>query len=150
IGAAGATYVRFLFGFSFLLIFLAGIWLYFERFPLPGLQFLPFVTVSALAPILATALMLLAINEKSFVVAITSTKTEPILVALFGLAVLGDVLTMPSLVAILLATAGVVAISFQKRDGQFDLKPMMLGIGSGATFALSAVSLRGAVLTLNE
>ena len=51
--------------------------------------------------------MLAAMNDRSFVVTIAYIKTEPVQVALFGLIFLGDQVTPPMAVAILIATAGV-------------------------------------------
>ena len=85
LGTVGATHVRFLFGFPFALVFLAGV-----RsspalaLPRPELSFWPWVLVGALAQIAATALMLAAMGERSFVVVVAYIKTEPIQVAIFG------------------------------------------------------------------
>ena len=49
--------------------------------------------------------MLAAMGERSFVVTIAYIKTEPIQVALFGLILLGDPVTLPMAVAIVIATA---------------------------------------------
>ena len=57
--------------------------------------------------------MLAAMNDRSFVVTIAYTKTEVIQVAVFGLLFLGDPLTVPIVVAILIATAGRVSMSFK-------------------------------------
>ena len=79
--------------------------------PRPGLTFWPWVLVGAFAQVAATALMLAAMGERSFVVTIAYIKTEPIQVAIFGLIFLGDVVTWPMMVAIVIATAGVVIMS---------------------------------------
>ena len=59
--------------------------------------------------------MLAAMGERSFVVTIAYIKTEPIQVAVFGLVFLGDVVTWPMMVAIVVATAGVVIMSTKPR-----------------------------------
>ena len=51
--------------------------------------------LGALAQIVATALMLATMNDRSFVVTIAYIKTEPIQVALFGLIFLGDAADRP-------------------------------------------------------
>src|SRR5262245_20302135 len=91
LGTVGATHVRFLFGFPFTLVFLA-IVMVASGLPLPrpGLIFWPWVIDVALAQIFATALMLAAMNDRSFVVTIAYIKTEPVQVALFGFLLLGD------------------------------------------------------------
>jgi drug/metabolite transporter (DMT)-like permease len=150
LGTAGATHVRFLFGFPFALVFLIGV-LAASGAPLPrpGLVFWPWVIDGALAQIAATALMLAAMNDRSFVVTIAYIKTEPVQVALFGFILLGDVVTLPMAVAILIATAGVVLMSL--RPGTVGgPKATVLGLAAGAMFGLSAIGYRGAILTLSD
>src|SRR5947209_7674500 len=101
LGTVGATHVRFLFGFPFALVFLAGVALSTgARVPHPPLAFWPWVIAGALAQVLATALMLAAMGGRSFVVTIAYIKTEPVHVALFGLLFLGDPLTPAMMIAI--------------------------------------------------
>ncbi len=86
VGVVGATHVRFLFGFPFALVFLAGMsWLTRDAVPEIPKHVLPVVLGAALSQIAATGLMLQAMRLKSFTVATAYTKTEPVLVALFGL-----------------------------------------------------------------
>ena len=160
LGTVGATHVRFLFGFPFALLFLAGLLIATDAaLPRPGLAFWPWVLVGAFAQVAATAMMLAAMGERSFVVTIAYIKTEPIQVALFGLIFLGDKVTWPMMVAIVIATVGVVIMSSnplaflpgKRRSGErgaSGIKPTMLGLASGAMFALSAVGFRGAILSL--
>src|SRR5215813_10104948 len=93
LGTVGATHVRFLFGCPFALIILASVLRGGATLPHPGLEFWPWVLAGALMQIAATALMLAAMSERSFVVAIAYIKTEPVQVALFGLLFLGDAVT---------------------------------------------------------
>ena len=154
LGTAGATQVRFLYGFPFALLFLVAVLvLTGERLPRPGDGFLPFVVMGAGTQILATALMLAAMRERSFSVVTAIIKTEPVQVALFGLAVLGDRLSPGTVLAILIATAGVVLLSF--KQGLADLtragiRPVLFGIIAGSFFALAAIGFRGAVLSLDS
>ena len=150
LGTVGATHVRFLFGFPFALVFLAGV-LMITGLPLPAPppMFWPWVLVGAGAQILATALMLATMNDRSFVVTIAYIKTEAVQAALFGLIFLGDAVTLPMAVAILMATAGVVAMSLKGRGAvEGGYKPVLLGLAAGAMFAASAVGYRGAILSL--
>jgi drug/metabolite transporter (DMT)-like permease len=105
--------------------------------------------LGAAAQTLATALMLAAMNDRSFVVIYAYIKTEPVQVALFGLILLGDAVTLPMALAIAVATAGVVAMSLQPGAASAGLRPTLLGLASGAMFGLSAVGYRGAILNLN-
>ena len=114
LGTAGATHVRFLFGFPFALVFLTAAAIATgQQLPRPGLNFWPWILDGALAQIAATALMLAAMGERSFVVSIAYIKTEPVQVALFGLIFLGDTLSLGMVMAILIATAGVLVMSLK-------------------------------------
>jgi drug/metabolite transporter (DMT)-like permease len=149
LGTVGATHVRFLFGFPFALMslavvsFAAGVAL-----PRPGFAFWPWILLGALAQIAATALMLAAMGERSFVVTIAYIKTEPVQVALFGLVFLGDRLTLPMTVAILIATAGVLVMSLKPGERTGGARATALGLTAGGMFALSAIGYRGAILSL--
>src|ERR1700741_1712980 len=130
LGTAGATHVRFLFGLPFALIFLAGVMLVSgQGLPRPPAIFWAWVLDGALAQILATALMLAAMNDRSFVVVYAYIKTEPVQVALFGLVFLGDVVTPGIAAAILIATAGVVIMAL-KPGTSSDSKATLLGLAA--------------------
>jgi drug/metabolite transporter (DMT)-like permease len=151
LGTVGATHVRFLFGFPFALIFLC-IVLYAtgQSLPNPPLAFWPWVLDGALAQIAATALMLAAMGERSFVVAIAYIKTEPVQVALFGLIFLHDALTPSLAAAVIIATAGVIVMSLKPgaASSAMSVRPTVYGLVGGTMFALSAIGYRGAILSL--
>jgi drug/metabolite transporter (DMT)-like permease len=150
LGTVGATHVRFLFGFPFALIFLAGVVAAVgEGLPHPPPAFWPWVIAGAFTQIAATATMLAVMGRRSFVVSYAFIKTEPIHVALFGLVFLGDKISVLSAAAILIATAGVVAISLKPGAAQAGtIHSTAVGLASGALFGLSAITYRGAILTL--
>jgi drug/metabolite transporter (DMT)-like permease len=148
LGTVGATHVRFLFGFPFALVFLAAVMIALgQELPRPPAVFWPWVVLGALTQIGATALMLAAMNDRSFVVIYAYIKTEPVQVALFGLIFLGDAVTPAMGAAIVTATVGVVIMAV-KPGTPSSLTATLLGLGAGAMFALSAVGYRGAILRL--
>lgn len=150
LGTVGATHVRFLFGFPFALIFLAGVALTVgEVLPHPPLIFWPWVIAGAFTQIAATATMLSVMGQRSFVVSYAFIKTEPVHVALFGLIFLGDKVTPLTAAAILIATAGVIVISLKPGVSQLSSwRSTIVGLVSGALFGLSAITYRGAILKL--
>ncbi len=179
LGTVGATQVRFLFGCPFAVIFLLALLGAGGALPRPTLGFWPWLLGGALTQIAATALMLAAMRERSFVVAIAYIKTEPVQVALFGLLFLGDAVTPMMAAAIGIATAGVVVMSLkrpppyppprplpnplpQAAEGRAGVtgegrkeagrgwRPTLLGLSAGAAFALSAIGYRGAILSLHD
>lgn len=148
LGTVGATHVRFLFGAPFALVFLAAVTLALgQGLPHPPLVFWPWMIVGAIAQIAATALMLAAMNDRSFVVVYAYIKTEPVQVALFGLVFLGDAVTPAMAAAIAIATTGVMIMAL-KPGTAMDVRATLLGLAAGAMFALSAVGYRGAILSL--
>jgi len=152
LGTVGATHVRFLFGFPFALVFLAGVVAATGRpLPHPPIEYWPWIVAGALTQIAATALMLAAMNERSFVVAYAYIKTEPVQVALFGLVFLGDKLTPLAAVAIVIGTLGVVVMSLKPGASRVaTLRSTVIGLVSGTCFALSAIAYRGAILSLHH
>src|SRR5258708_30564934 len=136
LGTVGATHVRFLFGFPFALIFLAGVLVAGgASLPRPGSAYWPWVLDGALAQIAATALMLAAMNQRPFVVTIAYIKTEPVQVALFGLLFLGDRVSLAMMLAIVIATAGVVVMAFKRGGAAGGIRPTLIGLAAGGMFA---------------
>ncbi|MCP8940688.1 DMT family transporter [Alsobacter sp. SYSU M60028] len=154
LGTVGASQVRFLYGFPFAILFLGLVLAAGGGKPLPPTAaFLGFVCAGAVTQILATVLMLAAMRERSFAVTTAYIKTEPVQVAVFGLAVLGDTLTPMAVTAIVVATAGVVLMALKPgslRGEGLGLRPAAFGVVAGAFFALSAIFFRGAILDLGE
>ena len=152
LGTVGATHVRFLFGLPFGLLFLA-IVLTATGLPLPQLNvgMLAWTVIAALAQIGATALLLAAMRDRSFVVITAYAKTEAMQVAVFGLLFLGDRVTPGLAAAILTATIGVLLVSWPRNTGgeAFTWMPALLGIGSGAMFAIAAIGFRGGIRALD-
>ena len=151
LGTWGATNIRFLFGFPFSIVFLAVVLLVNgDRVPWPTGAFWPWLLLGALSQIVATGLMLVVMNDRSFAVTTAYLKTEAIQAAIFGFVFLSDHLTALKVAAILVATVGVV-ITALRPDGMKgfgDLKPTVLGLVAAAFFALSAVGYRGAILNV--
>jgi drug/metabolite transporter (DMT)-like permease len=151
LGTVGATHVRFLFGLPFGLLFLV-IVLASTELPLPQFNpvMLAWTVTGALAQIGATALLLAAMRDRSFVVITAYAKTEAMQVAVFGLLFLGDHVTLSVAAAIVIATIGVLLVSWPRSTGgeAFTWKPALLGIGSGAMFAIAAIGFRGGIRAL--
>jgi drug/metabolite transporter (DMT)-like permease len=153
LGTLGATQVRFVFGFPFAVAFLVGVTIVAQA-PVPGptARFLAFTLGAAVAQILGTAALLAAIRARSFSVATAFNKTEPVQVALFGWAVLGDRVAVGGALGIAIATAGVVLVAIKpgERLGALHLRPTVLGIASGSFFAIATVGFRGGILALGD
>ena len=155
LGMAGATHVRFIFAFPFALIFLGVLWSVSDLpIPLPSQKTLLWATFAPAAQTAATAFMLAAMRGRSFVVAIAFTKTEPLIIALVSVIVLNEIPSPPVAAAILIATSGVMLMSWPNSrpttDGELNSgwTPALMGLGAGTCFAMSATSYRVAILSL--
>src|ERR1700710_2270487 len=151
LGTWGATNIRFLFGFPFSLMFFAVVVAFTgDHVPWPTAAFWPWLLLGALSQIVATGLMLVAMNDRSFVVTTAYLKTEAIQTAIFGFIFLGDHLTVLKVIAILIATIGVVITALRPGGEKSfaELKPTIIGLVAAAAFALSAIGFRGAIITV--
>ena len=151
LGTWGATNIRFLFGFPFSILFFTAVVLVSgDTVPWPTAEFWPWLLLGALSQIVATGLMLVAMNDRSFVVTTAYIKTEAIQTAIFGFVFLGDHLTWLKVLAIVIATIGVVITALRPggTKGFAELRPTIIGLVAGAGFALSAVGFRGAVIVV--
>ena len=151
IGTIGATQVRFLYGFPFALVFLFGT-SFVTGVAVPPINKMTFAfgLSGAIMQIIGTILMLLAMRLRSFAVATAYLKTEPVLVAIAGVLVLGEHLDPYAWLAIVVATTGVVVLTWKPQEGDLgsSWKPALFGIGAGGCFALAAVLFRGGILWL--
>ena len=144
----GATYVRFLYALPFAWLYAMWLW---EGQPAGYTgEFLIYVTVGAVAQIVATACLLASFTTGKFAVGTAFSKTEAAQAALVGLLLLGDSVNAWVLGGIAVSLIGVLLLSDQL-DWRDLLKPqraMWLGLAAGAGFAVSAVGFRGASLAL--
>jgi drug/metabolite transporter (DMT)-like permease len=178
LGTAGATHVRFLYGLPFGLLFFTIIfYLVGQSMPQAQPGFWGWISLGACTQIVATALMLTAMRSKSFVMTTAYIKTEPVQVAVFAAVFLGDRLPTWIWLSVIIATAGVVMMSWQKNSakpketdaaasasvtagvpraqssaflGSNSLQAMGLGLAAAAFFAMAAVGFRGAVIHLGD
>jgi drug/metabolite transporter (DMT)-like permease len=151
LGTWGATNIRFLFGFPFSIAFFAVVLAVSgDRVPWPTASFWPWLSLGALSQIIATGMMLVAMNDRSFVVTTAYLKTEAIQTAIFGFMFLGDHLTTLKVIAIVIATIGVVITALRPGGEKSfaEIKPTVIGLVAAGAFALSAIGFRGAIITV--
>jgi drug/metabolite transporter (DMT)-like permease len=156
LGAASATFVRFLFGFPFAWVFLACVSFATATLPpAPGLEATAFLLLAASTQIGATALMLAAMRERSFVVATALTKTEAVQIVAFGLMFKEERATSEIIFAVTLATAGVLLLSmppasrFAGSDRSANLRAAGYGLSAAAAFGASTIGYREGILALD-
>lgn len=153
LGTLGATQVRFVYGLPFAAVFLAlAAALAGTGVPEATTAFVTYTLGGAVAQIAGTALLLAAMQARSFSVATTFNKTEAVQVAIFGVVLLGEHLTLAGSAAVALATAGVVLVAAKpgvKLAGN-GLRPIAYGIASGGCFAIASVGFRAGILELAD
>ena len=161
VGTLPATLVRFLYGLPFAVAWL----LLVVQFSPPasvalsmGGAYWAWLTMGAVTQILATALLLLAMKERNFVIGVALAKTEVLQVALLATVLLLEVPGFWAMLAMVCATAGVVLLAMPQNPSQnpsqafwspaaWQGKAALAGLASGACFALASVGYRGAALT---
>lgn len=158
VGPWSATLVRFLFGLPLTIVWvlllygLPGSTALLPPFSLP---YLGWIGMGAFFQIFATAALLRAMQERNFAVAVTLSKTEVLQVALFGVVLLHELPTAMAVLAMLVATLGVLALSLP-RQGQllswraWCSKSALYGLLAGAGFAISTIGFRGGALALGD
>jgi drug/metabolite transporter (DMT)-like permease len=157
-GTLGATLSRFLYGLPF-----AAAWVVLlHRLPataaaVPAFHhaYFAWLLLGALGQLAATASLLAAMKQRNFVVGVAYSKTDALQVALFGSLFLAELPAPVTLLAMGLATAGVVMLSLPQKGAAvagraWTSGAAWYGLASGAGFALSAVGYRGAALQLPE
>ena len=173
LSTSGAAATRFLYGLPFAALYLAFVAVAGDApLPAPNARFAAFVLGGSLAQIAGTVLLLATFSRRSFAVGTTYSKTEGIQTALVGWLLLGDTIAPLGLLGIGLTAIGVLLVSVARsaarsptgdddasaghslegraRRSRERREAAVLGLLSGAMFALSAVGYRGAALALGE
>jgi len=147
----GASYLRFVYGLPFACLY-AG-WLTAGR-TLPDLpaEFFACCLAGGVAQIVGTAALVGSFSHGNFAVGTTFSKTEVVLTALVGMVLLGDSLDLRQWSGIGASFLGVALLTAQDgiRQIRRNHRALLLGLGSGAGFAIAAVSYRAAALSLPE
>ncbi|QGX98930.1 DMT family transporter [Roseovarius faecimaris] len=156
LSAGGATFARFLYAAPFALAFAWGVLAWFGAdWPALSGLFWVYALTGGLAQILATLCVVLLFAQRNFAVGITFKKTEVIQTVIVGLLVLGDRVSLPGLVAIVIGLVGVLVLSDAPESAARGLRRLAnraagLGLLSGTFFAISAVAYRGATLEIDS
>lgn len=150
-GPWGATLVRFLFGLPFSIAMFAVVSVITpDAHPDFSARFAVGVLAGALAQIAATGCLLLAMHRSGFAVATVMQQSSLPLGAVLGWVALGDQLSAAAWGGVAVATAGLFVLSWPKReDLRGSLAGAMLGLASGAAFAVALNGYRTAGLALD-
>jgi len=152
----GAAYVRFIYALPIAMVYFFAV-VYLEAQPLPAMNadFLLYALLGGICQILFTVFLLWLFSFHNFAVGTTFSKLETIMVAIFGLILLGDRITPVVTLAIAMSAVGVVILSTgQSKLGINNLiqglwrLPTLIGLACAAWLGLSVVLFRAASLSL--
>ena len=153
----GASYVRFVYAWPIALVYLFAV-IVIEGQPLPGFNssFLLYALFGGICQIMFTIFLLWLFSFHNFAVGTTFSKLETVMVAIFGLVLLGDQLTPAIIVAIAISTAGLIVLSVGQAKlsiknliGGLWRLPTLIGLACAAWLGMSVVLFRAASLSLN-
>ncbi|WP_137129843.1 DMT family transporter [Rhizobium sp. FY34] len=157
LGTRGASFVRFGYGLPVAVLYVLALHV-IGGYRLPGLNlgFAFWVIIGGLAQIYATMMLVYLFSLRNFTVGTAYSKTEPMQAALFGLLILGETLSLGTVLAILTGIVGVMIISVARSPlspsgllRALASRTALIGIASGGVFGISAVAYRSASLSLD-
>ena len=152
----GAAYVRFLYAVPISLVYVY-IVLQIEHAALPAIdgRFLFYAAAGGICQIMFTIFLLWLFSFHNFAVGTTISKLETVMVAAFGLLLLGDSVTPPVVFAIAASSVGLIVLSAGQAGlglaglvrGLFGLSTLV-GLACAAWLGASVVLFRAASLSL--
>jgi drug/metabolite transporter (DMT)-like permease len=158
LSTGGAAYVRFFYAWPFALLYYWGLHEYTGA-AVPEINglFLLYCLLGGLSQILFTFLLVYLFSFRNFAVGTIYSKTEVVQVALLGLILLGDTISLTGSAAIGVGMIGIMALSVAHTSvtwknlitSLFE-KPTMIGLLCGAFLGASVVFYRGAALSLED
>ena len=155
---SAAAYSRFLYALPFALIYLASLQAFADKkIPQLNTVFFLYCIAGSIAQIVFTVLLLWMFSFKSFAVGTTLSKLEVVIVALLGALLLQDKLSVSAIVAILICSFGVVALTagqsgivLRTLHKQLLSRDTIVGLVCAFFLGVSVVSFRGASLALQH
>jgi drug/metabolite transporter (DMT)-like permease len=155
LSTTGAAYTRFAFGLPLAIIYWLILRFVMEDQLIWGWLFWTYAFVGGVAQVLAMVTLLLAFSLRGFAVGTAYAKTETLQTAIFTVILLGEAVSSQALIAIVISLIGVFMLSSAKSGTALkDIfvsvteKAALYGLASAGLLGLSAVSYRGAALSI--
>ena len=158
LSALSATWIRFVFGLPFALLYLS-ILINYSPFKLDILNqdFLVSCALAALCQLSGTAFLIILFRLRNFAIGSTYVRTEVVVAAFIGTVFFDELISVMGWVAIFISVSGVIIISFIKFNiGKLNsfqkLFDASAGVGllSGSGFALGSFFIREASLSFKD
>ena len=150
------SWVRFLFGLPFALVFF--FWLVPQELSLCDLssKYWLYVLIIAFSQLIATLMAVILLGRRNFAIGSTLVKSEAIFTALLGLVLFAEYLSATAWLAVCLGIVGLFISSLGKFNlswlqvfSKLDSKSALLGLAGGALFGVASVFIRQANLSLD-
>lgn len=154
VDAYGVTLARFI-GATPLAI--AYLWLLYHFHPvlesLPisefGIRFWGYLVIIAVSQTMATVLMVKLFQQKNYAIGVGLAKSEAILAAIIGVAVLGVHLSLLGWLGVLIGSIAVFLLSGARSMNTLSWPTLWTGLASGLCFAIASLMVREASLELD-
>lgn len=155
LSTTGAAYTRFAFGLPLAIVYWIALGMVLGDELIWGWLFWLYAFVGGTAQILAMVALLKAFSLRGFVVGTAYAKTETVQTAIFTVILLGETVSLWAMISILVSLVGVFLLSSAKSNtgltailASMFQKSALFGLASAALLGLSAVSYRGAALSM--
>lgn len=148
----GVTLARFIFALPFASLYLYS--LYYQH-PITThvnftFKFWIYVTIAALSQILATILMVQLFKQRNYAIGVGLAKSEAILAAIIAFIFLSEKLSLIAWLGVLIGGYAVFILSKASNQKNLSIKTLMIGVGSGLSFAITSLLVREASLEIRQ
>lgn len=145
VNALGVTLARFIWALPLAALYLALLHLFVPaEWPHFSGRFIVGVTTAAFTQILATALMVLLFQRRSYAVGVGLAKSEALLAAVLGSLFFGALLGPVGWLGVVVGSLAVWLMKGPSPPGSLDLTTLLLGLASGLCFAMTTLWVRDA------
>lgn len=148
----GVTFARFIFALPF-----AGLYLYslYHQYPVQEpvtftTKFWVYVSIAALSQILATILIVQLFKQRNYAIGVGLAKSEAILAAIIAFIFLSETLSLIAWLGVLMGGYAVFLLSKAPNQQKLSVKTLMIGVGSGLSFAITSLLVREASLEITQ
>ncbi len=146
----GVTLARFIWAGPMALCYLIILYLVAPAdLPSPNWRAATFISVAVIMQILATALMAVLFARRNYAVGAGLAKTEALIAAVFGALFFATPLSLLGWLGVIIGGCAVLLLSSMGQWQRVSFTTLILGFGSGASFAVTSLSVREAALALN-
>lgn len=145
VNAIGVTFARFIWALPLALLYLAVLHLILPaQLPTFTTRFIASISAAAVSQIIATTLMVMLFQRRSYAAGVGLAKSEALLAAMLGVVFFGVILGPVGWLGIAAGSLAIWLMKGKSQPGTLDITTLLLGLGSGLCFALTTLWVRDA------